>query len=87
MVCCIDPTWTVEDTTPVESGYSEVYRLRIRGGDPASTVYLKATAVEGDPGVGTDARLCRYLERRSTIPVPSVYGVVDGHTRSGRRST
>lgn len=79
MVHRIDPTWTVAEATRIESGYSDVHRLRMRGDDPARHVYLKASTVRDDPGVGTDARICRYLDRRTDLPVPAVLGVVDDH--------
>lgn len=73
----IEPEWTLHEATRVGAGLHTVYRLGV--GTPAGpkTAYLKANPPGKEPTIPLEARLLVGLEERTTIPVPTVYGVVE----------
>jgi hypothetical protein len=91
MVQTVEPGWRLAEATPVDAGFSSVYRVRVETGTGAGTrtddgegtgereFYLKiGLGGEGD-GIPADARISALLAERTEIPIPDVLGVVDEH--------
>ena len=79
MVDLVDPAWTVTAATPAERGFCRVYRLTVAESGETRDCFLKAAPEGAEAGVGADARILAVLDRRTSIPVPEVLGVVDDH--------
>lgn len=78
----IDPDWRVREADPVETGGLPVYRLSVATPGRTRECYLK-TSPDGGGGVGTEARLLSILGAHTTVPVPEVYGAIDGGAGEG----
>lgn len=79
MVELVDPTFEFEHVEPAERGFCSVYR--VEGGDPPQEYYLKISP-DGQPwGIPVEARVQAVLAAETSLPVPEVVGVVDGHDR------
>lgn len=77
MVGRIDPDWQVRDATPLTGGHHPVAEVDIAATGDRRRLVLKATDPEGAPSAATEARVLRFLETESTLPVPDVIGAVD----------
>ncbi|WP_254543772.1 phosphotransferase family protein [Halomarina pelagica] len=79
MVRSIEPTLEPREIDAAERGFCSVYRIVASGSDAARERYLKASP-DGRPwGIPTEARIQAILAAHTSIPVPDVFGVVDGH--------
>lgn len=79
MVQVVDPAWELETAVPVERGFCSVYRLVVADGETRRELYLKASPDGRRWGIPDEARLQAVLDEHTSIPVPTVLGVVDDH--------
>ena len=73
----IEPTWEVRGTTPAANGHHIVYHLDVETEVGRRQCVLKATPPEKPPTCDDEARLLAVLDAHTSLPVPSVIGVVD----------
>lgn len=79
MVELVEPAAELQETTPAEAGFSPVSLVTVETDGERREWVLKAAPDEEDTGVATDARIQALLGARTSIPVPTVLGVVDEH--------
>ena len=77
MTTSIAPTWRVCEASETAAGHHIVYRLSVETPDGMRDCYLKGTPEGKSPSVDLEARLLTLLDCHTTIPVPTVLGVVD----------
>ncbi|NHN41109.1 phosphotransferase [Halorubellus sp. JP-L1] len=82
-VAAVAPEWQVADATLADGGHLAVYVLDLDAPDGPDSAVLKATPPEFADGGGVHAepRLLALVADRTSIPVPTVYGVVDERAR------
>ncbi|WP_132058400.1 phosphotransferase family protein [Halorussus amylolyticus] len=74
-----DPAWELREATPAERGFCSVYHLVVVADDATRELYLKASPDGRDWAVPTEARIQAVLRGHTSIPVPEVVAVTDGH--------
>lgn len=76
----IESNWTIAAATPTpsEAGHHAVYHLRLETPDGARECYLKATPPGKSATLDLEARVLAVVGAHSDVPVPTVYGAVDG---------
>ena len=77
LVAAVEPSWELREATATDRGFCSVYRLVVADGDATRSLYLKASPDGEDWGIPTEARIQAVLDAHTTIPVPTVHGVVD----------
>lgn len=78
MVAAVDETWDVHETTEIEEGGNEIFRVTVETPDGTRECVLK-TSAGGGGALDAEARVLRLLDGETSVPVPEVYGVVDDH--------
>ncbi|NHN47419.1 phosphotransferase [Halostella sp. JP-L12] len=79
MVRTVDPAATLRDATFVAEHASAAYRVTVDGGSGGTERFLKVTSDGTTQGLPSEARLLAAVGEHSDVPVPTVYGAVDGH--------
>ncbi|QPV64434.1 phosphotransferase [Halosimplex litoreum] len=81
MVAAVETDWTVREATEIDDGGNLTVALAVDTGDGVRECVLKATDDESGGGnLAAEAKLLRLLGGETTVPVPEVYGVVDGQS-------
>lgn len=75
----IRPSWEVTGATPAAHGHHIVYILDVETETGERRAVLKSTPEGKSPVCGTEARMQAILDAHTSIPVPTVFGVVDEH--------
>lgn len=82
MVGHFEPTWEVRSIEPATDGANSTFIVEVDGPDGPKTVVLKvATGTYRDVAVRSRAepRLLRLVRRKTSVPVPTVFGICDDH--------
>lgn len=75
----IEPGWELREAVASDRGHTAVYHLEVETADGPREVVLKASPDDAAHGIATEARLLAILRDRTSIPIPTVIGVVDDH--------
>lgn len=77
----IEPEWCLDsaEASPAAAGQHAVYRLSVDAPDGPRDCYLKATLDGKGSTIDLEARILALLDAQTSLPVPSVYGLVDDH--------
>jgi aminoglycoside phosphotransferase (APT) family kinase protein len=79
MVREVRPEWSLREVTPAEEGTDAVYFASVETPDGPRECVLKACAFLDPAEFRPEPHLMRAVERRTSIPVPSVVAAVDDH--------
>ncbi|WP_459191244.1 phosphotransferase family protein [Halosimplex sp. J119] len=80
MITAVDDAWDVREAFRIDDGGSETVSVTVETGDSVRECVLKATDDENGGGeLAAEATLLRLLGAETAVPVPEVYGIVDGH--------
>lgn len=80
MVSVIRPEWQLREATLADAGWTSLYHLTVETEAGERTCVLKASPFEDRPApIDVEARIHTIVADHTTIPVPSIIGVVDAH--------
>lgn len=79
MVREVRPEWTLLEATPADEGTDAVYFLAVETPEGPRECVLKACEFLDPEEFRPEPYLLRLLDRRTSIPVPGVFGAVDDH--------
>lgn len=80
MVKLIEPNWRVEHVEAATSGTDAVYFLTADNGSERIEAVLKICTAVPPEDFRPEPVLCRVLRRRTSIPIPKIYGMVETHS-------
>lgn len=73
------PGWTAVDAMAAEEGTDAVYFVTVETPEGSREAVLKICEFVSPEAFRPEPRLLALMDRRTSIPVPSVYGVLDDH--------
>lgn len=80
MVRLIEPNWRVEHVEAATSGTDAVHFLTADNGSERIEAVLKICTAVPPEDFRPEPVLCRMLRRRTSIPIPKIYGMVETHS-------
>jgi len=71
--------WRLVESTPASGGFNAVYHCLIETPGGTRDAVLKTSTDEHENGIDVESRVLTLLDAKTRVPVPEVYGALDGH--------